>query len=90
MMEINMRLLFALSALLVVASTGPSMARDYPWCARTITNPDFGDCSFTSYRQCMATVSGQPGECIVNPRIAFGQDRRGSGRATGRQSDNRW
>lgn len=66
-----MRFLFALSALLVVATTAPTMARDYPWCARTITNPDFGDCSFTSYRQCMATVSGQAGECRAN--LSFGQ-----------------
>jgi hypothetical protein len=79
-MEINMRLLLALSALLVVATTAPSMARDYPWCARTITNPDFGDCSFTSYRQCMATVSGQAGECQINPRLAFGQGQRSTGR----------
>ena len=93
-MEINMRSLLALSlalsALLLVATTGPTMARDYPWCARTITNPDFGDCSFTSYRQCMATVSGQPGECILNPRIGFRQDRRGTRGAAGWQSDNRW
>jgi hypothetical protein len=68
-----MRFVFALSALLVMATTGPTMARDYPWCARTITNPDFGDCSFTSYRQCMATVSGQAGECQVNPRVSLGQ-----------------
>jgi hypothetical protein len=71
-----MRSLLALSAILVVASTAPSMARDYPYCARTITNPDFGDCSFSSYQQCMATVSGQAGECVVNPRVSFGQHHR--------------
>ena len=75
LMEINMRLLFALSALLVVSAATPSMARDYPYCARTITNPDFGDCSFTSYRQCMATISGQGGDCIANPSMAYGQAR---------------
>jgi hypothetical protein len=71
-----MRTILALSALLVVATTAPSMARDYPFCARTITNPDFGDCSFSSYRQCMATVSGQAGDCIVNPRVSFSQAHR--------------
>ena len=75
-MEINMRYVLALSALLVVATTAPTMARDYPWCARTITNDEFGDCSFTSYQQCMATVSGQAGECTVNPRLAFGKAQR--------------
>jgi hypothetical protein len=68
-----MRSLFALSALLIVATAAPAMARDYPWCARTITNDEFGDCSFTSYQQCMATVSGQAGECTINPRMAPGQ-----------------
>ena len=90
LMEINMRLLFALSALLVVSAATPSMARDYPYCARTITNPDFGDCSFTSYRQCMATISGQGGDCIANPRNAFNEDRRGDRRSNGWRDGNRW
>jgi hypothetical protein len=68
-----MRSLFALSALLIVATTAPTMARDYPWCARTITDDAFGDCSFTSYQQCMATVSGQAGECTMNPGFSSGQ-----------------
>jgi hypothetical protein len=94
-MEADMRSLFALSALLIVATTGPTMARDYPWCARTITNGFSGDCSFTSYQQCMATVSGQRGECAVNPRLAFDQARRrnrGAPANTGWQNgwDNRW
>jgi uncharacterized protein DUF3551 len=68
-----MRSILIASAAILIASSAPSMARDYPWCARTITNPDFGDCSFTSYSQCMATVSGQPGECVSNLRLAYGQ-----------------
>jgi hypothetical protein len=75
-----MRSLFALSALLIVATTAPTMARDYPWCARTITNDGFGDCSFTSYQQCMATVSGQAGECTINPSVASGQHQHPTGR----------
>jgi hypothetical protein len=89
-MEINMRVLFAASALLLLATTGSSMARDYPYCARTTTNPDFGDCSFTSYRQCMATVSGQSGDCIANPRLSYGQDRRGSRGVARWQNQDRW
>ena len=72
-----MRSILMASAAILIASTAPSMARDYPWCARTITNPDFGDCSFTSYPQCMATVSGQRGECIYNQRFAYGRAARG-------------
>jgi hypothetical protein len=92
-----MRSILMASAAILIASSAPSMARDYAWCARTITNPDFGDCSFTSYRQCMATVSGQRGDCISNPRLAYGrQDRRYGAYWQGGQSwngngwDNRW
>jgi hypothetical protein len=74
----------------LIASSAPSMARDYPWCARTNINPDFGDCSFTSYRQCMATVSGQRGDCIVNPRLAYGQQERGRRNRDYYGYDNRW
>jgi hypothetical protein len=84
-MEIDMRYLFALSALLMVASTAPTMAQDYPWCARTRGSGPYGDCSFTSLGQCMATVSGQRGYCNVNPRLAYGQDRRWN-----RGRDNGW
>jgi hypothetical protein len=77
-METHMRLMFAIIAVLVVAGTSPSMARNYRYCARTTTNPDFGDCSFTSYRQCMATVRGQAGDCIRNPNLVYG-NRRNSG-----------
>jgi Protein of unknown function (DUF3551) len=91
-----MRSISMASAAILIASSAPSIARDYAWCARTITNPDFGDCSFTSYRQCMATVSGQHGECISNPRLAYGrQDRRyggwqGGPSWNGNGWDNRW
>ena len=71
-----MRSILLASAAILIASSAPGMARDYAWCARTITNPVFGDCSFTSYRQCMATVSGQRGECIANQRFAYGRQER--------------
>jgi hypothetical protein len=54
----------------------------YPWCARTDSNGFNGDCSFTSYQQCQATVSGQAGECRVNPRLAFSQQGRNNSHRT--------
>jgi hypothetical protein len=66
-----MRLVFALSVLAVLAvaaTTAPTTARDFKWCARTPMNPS-GDCSFATRRQCMATVSGQAGTCAMNPRM---------------------
>jgi hypothetical protein len=90
-MEADMRYLFALSALLMVGTTSPSMAQDYPWCARTKGSGYAGDCSFTSFGQCMATVSGQKGDCAANPRFAYGAY--GQGRRWNRGPagwDNRW
>ena len=72
-----MRSILAISAILVAFSAAPAAARDYPWCARTSSNGFNGDCSFTSYNQCMATVSGQRGECLQNPRFAYGRQVRG-------------
>jgi Protein of unknown function (DUF3551) len=73
--EIKMRSVFAISAVFVALCATPAAARDYPWCAKTSSNGFNGDCSFTSYRQCMATVSGQRGECMQNPRLIFKQAR---------------
>ncbi|HLZ04186.1 MAG TPA: DUF3551 domain-containing protein [Bradyrhizobium sp.] len=44
----------------------------YPWCVqgRGVGYP--GDCSYTSYKQCMASASGRYAYCGVNPYVAFG------------------
>jgi hypothetical protein len=70
-----MRLLLATSAALLALAAAPSssMARDYPWCSRTSASGFTPSCSFTSFRQCMATVSGQAGDCTINPLMAYGQ-----------------
>lgn len=71
-----MRYLLATSAVLlgfVAFGSTPGMARDYPWCSRTSATGFNPSCSFTSYNQCMATVSGQAGDCMGNPRMAFDQ-----------------
>ena len=91
-----MRYLLATSAVLlgfVAFGSTPSMARDYPWCSRTSATGFNPSCSYTSYNQCMATVSGQAGECMSNPSLAFDQyngsprKRHMSGR---RDPDNGW
>jgi hypothetical protein len=60
-----------------LAGSTPAAAIDYPWCVqgRGIGIP--GDCSYTSYAQCMASASGRGLYCNVNPRAAFGRERRG-------------
>lgn len=60
------QLLFALS---VVAAAfefvAPAKAQNYPWCAQYSTR-DGSTCGFTTFQQCMATVSGIGGFCIQN------------------------
>ncbi len=67
--------IFALSAATVaaVAGSSPAAAYDYPYCVqgRGIGVP--GDCSYSTYAQCMASASGRGLYCNLNPRFAFGQ-----------------
>jgi len=58
-----------------LAGSTPAAAIDYPWCVqgRGVGIP--GDCSYTSYAQCMASASGRGLSCNVNPRAAFGRER---------------
>jgi hypothetical protein len=60
-----------------IAGSGPAAAFDYPYCAqgRGVGVP--GDCSYTSYGQCMASASGRDLYCNINPRVAFRQAPRG-------------
>jgi hypothetical protein len=83
-----MRCLLAATAVVVVLGAAPASARDYPWCSRTSASSFNPSCSFTSFRQCMATVSGQAGECVLNPILAFGQQL--NPRRRQRAPDDRW
>jgi hypothetical protein len=63
--------LLALAAITAV-SCSPAIARDYQWCQRTSVTGGNPQCSFTSYRQCKASISGVGGDCIRNPSLAYG------------------
>ena len=71
--------ILALAALgaATMAGSGPAAAYDYPWCVqgRGVGIP--GDCSYQTYGQCMASASGRNLYCNINPRVAFGRQRRG-------------
>jgi hypothetical protein len=58
-------------------------AQAAPWCAHFSTG--FNDCSFYSFRQCMATISGVGGYCLQNtletPYRTGGDARRRYGRS---------
>ncbi|HKS18309.1 MAG TPA: DUF3551 domain-containing protein [Bradyrhizobium sp.] len=59
-----------------VAGSVPAAAHDYPWCAQGHSVGIPGDCSYQTYAQCMASASGRLLSCNINPRVAFGQQRR--------------
>ena len=65
--------ILALSGIGIVglASSGPAMAYDYPWCVqgRGVGYP--GDCSYQTIEQCRASASGRNLACNINPRVAF-------------------
>ena len=77
-MRTAMLALLALSSATVgtIAGNSPAAAYDYPYClqGRGVGVP--GDCFYTSYSQCMASASGRGLYCNINPRVAFGQQRR--------------
>ncbi len=56
--------LFATAAM----SATPAAAQNYPWCALYSGGSVGGgrNCGFTTFEQCMATVSGIGGSCFQN------------------------
>jgi hypothetical protein len=55
----------------VLAASAPACsaqtAYDYPWCMLRAGRSGGQSCYFTSYRQCMETLSGIGGSCIRSP-----------------------
>jgi hypothetical protein len=74
-MLVMMALLAAGAATL--AGPTPAAAIDYPYCLQGGGWGVPGDCTYQSYAQCLASLSGRHGYCNVNPRVAFAQQRRG-------------
>jgi hypothetical protein len=49
-------------------ATAPVQARDYPFCIKGQGYDSYtGDCSFSTYEQCVATASGRFNYCDANP-----------------------
>jgi hypothetical protein len=66
------RMLMSLVATAVVGITIPAHAtQNYPYCERTFFTGGSPDCSFITYQQCQASISGVGGDCIRNPRAAY-------------------
>jgi hypothetical protein len=54
-------------------TVAPAVARDYPWCAQGGELDYPGDCTYSTYNQCLASVSGRLLYCGPNPLAAYGQ-----------------
>jgi Protein of unknown function (DUF3551) len=61
----------ALASVALMMATDQASAQSpysYPWCSRqTAGKSDTTTCYFTSYAQCMTTISGIGGWCYQNP-----------------------
>jgi hypothetical protein len=68
-----MRSLLAATALLAVMGATPSQARDYPVCQRSVVSGFNPSCTFDTFQQCQATISGIGGDCVRNPAFAYGR-----------------
>lgn len=60
------------AALMSVSANRPASAGpyDFPWCAQGIEAGYPGDCSYRTYQQCQASVSGRLLSCGRNPQVA--------------------
>jgi hypothetical protein len=67
--------LLTLGATFLVGSVNvtPAAAHDYPWCAQGGGYDYPGDCTYSTYDQCLASVSGRLMACGPNPLVAYGQ-----------------
>jgi Protein of unknown function (DUF3551) len=50
----------------VAGLSGQAQAQNYPWCAVYDVGDAAYNCGFVSFEQCMATVRGIGGSCMVN------------------------
>jgi hypothetical protein len=55
-----------------LAVSTPAAAQDYAYCLQSQDTGIPGDCSYSSYGQCMVSASGRGATCSINPRVAFG------------------
>ena len=69
-MRISAFVALMLTTAVAFAPRPATAAYNLPWCAQYYDS-NITSCAFTSYQQCMATISGIGGLCIQNFRYAF-------------------
>ena len=66
-LAISLPAFIGLAVLAQTQSGAAQSAYDYPWCAIYGDKSGSQACYYTSYQQCMATLSGIGGTCIRSP-----------------------
>jgi hypothetical protein len=70
-------LVLAAAMVALVADARPGAAREwYPWCAQYADVRAITECSFMTFEQCQASVSGIGGSCVQNVRPPPAEPRR--------------
>ena len=60
-------LLFILGiSVAIVSNENRAEAQNYPWCAQYSGGDGGMNCGFTTFQQCLATISGIGGFCVQN------------------------
>jgi Protein of unknown function (DUF3551) len=72
--KLAMLVLLAAGGAAIAAAT-PAAAFDYPYCIQGGGWGVPGDCSYRSYAECQASLSGRYGYCNINPRVAFARQK---------------
>jgi len=61
------KIIYAAVLLAAAMAASPAAATEYPWCAQYGASGQGGrNCGFSTFRQCLATVSGIGGFCERN------------------------
>ena len=74
MKRLHVAMVVLAGALVTTMAAGPAAAQgrgDYPWCAQGQGYDYPGECSYETYAQCQASVSGRLLACGENPRFLF-------------------
>jgi hypothetical protein len=73
----RMLLVVAVSVVALVAGVRPGAAREWhPWCAQYYDTRSITECTFATFEQCQASISGIGGNCIQNWYPAPAEPRR--------------
>ena len=84
-------LLLMLGILVAIAAIGThAQAQNYPWCAIYGSGGGGRNCGFTTFEQCMATISGIGGTCQQNTTYRPGTQNQSSIPSSRKNWQQKW